>query len=60
MKVLSLYTGAAGLDLGLEASGFEIVGCVEANEDARRTLKQNRPAWKLATPGDIHEHDRLW
>lgn len=52
--VLSLFTGAGGLDLGLEASGFEPVLCVEVDEDSRATLKKNRPGWRLADPGDIH------
>jgi DNA (cytosine-5)-methyltransferase 1 len=52
--VLSLFTGAGGLDLGLEASGFSIRLCVEIHEDARKTLAANRPDWKLSDPGDIH------
>ena len=52
--VLSLFTGAGGLDLGLEAAGFEPVLCVEVDEDSRATLKRNRPGWRLADPGDIH------
>jgi len=55
-KVLSLFTGAGGLDLGLEAAGFEIAGCVELDVDAQKTLTKNRPDWKLADPGDIHAH----
>jgi DNA (cytosine-5)-methyltransferase 1 len=54
--VLSLFTGAGGLDLGLEAAGFETRLCVEIDEDARRTLSSNRPRWTIATPGDIHQH----
>lgn len=54
-SVLSLFTGAGGLDLGLETAGFEPVLCVEIDEDSRATLKQNRPRWRLAEPGDIHE-----
>lgn len=56
-QVLSLFTGAGGLDLGLEAAGFEIAGCVEMDDDARRTLAWNRPSWTVATPGNIHAHD---
>lgn len=51
---LSLFTGAGGMDLGLEAAGFKPVLCVEVDEDSRATLKKNRPGWRLADPGDIH------
>lgn len=56
MKVLSLFTGAGGLDLGLERAGFEIAGCVEADRDCRETLRKNRPEWRLIEPGNIHAH----
>lgn len=56
MKVLSLFTGAGGLDLGLERAGFEVTGCVEMDRDAQLTLEVNRPSWRRLTPGDIHSH----
>lgn len=52
--VLSLYTGAGGLDLGLEAAGFQVVLCVELDKSCRATLARNRPKWRLAEPGDVH------
>jgi len=55
LSVLSLFTGAGGLDLGLEAAGFKPVLCVENDEDARATLQNNRPSWRLSEPGDIHQ-----
>ena len=56
MKSISLFTGAGGLDLGLEAAGFEPAICVESDEDARPTLRLNRPNWRLLDPGDIYSH----
>lgn len=55
LSLLSLFTGAGGLDVGLEAAGFRTVLCVENDADCRMTLKYNRPHWRLADPGDIHE-----
>lgn len=56
-SVVSLYSGAGGLDLGLEAAGLEVVLCVELDSDCRATLARNRPDWTLSDPGDIFELD---
>ena len=56
MKVLSLFTGAGGLDLGLERAGLKIAGCVERDDDCQLTIEANRPEWRRARPGDIHAH----
>jgi len=55
MKVISLFTGAGGLDLGLEAAGFDIALCIEKDPLASKTLERNRPTWLRAEPGDIHQ-----
>lgn len=51
--VLSCFSGAGGLDLGLEAAGFRTVGLLETDQDARRTLATNRPGWPLLAPADV-------
>lgn len=51
----SLFSGAGGLDLGLERTGFNVKLCVELDAVARKTLKANRPHWLLADPGDVHK-----
>lgn len=43
LTVVSLFSGALGLDLGLETSGFSIRVAVECNRFAAATIKRNRP-----------------
>ncbi len=52
LKVVSLYSGAGGLDLGFEAAGFRVQAAVEFDKWACETLRQNRK-WKLFED-DIH------
>jgi DNA (cytosine-5)-methyltransferase 1 len=50
--VLSLYTGAGGLDYGFETAGFRTAVAVELDDICVRTLKQNR-RWPIISD-DIH------
>lgn len=43
MKLISLFSGAMGLDLGLEQAGFKTAACVEIDADAAATIALNRP-----------------
>ncbi|MBU1862689.1 MAG: DNA cytosine methyltransferase [Candidatus Omnitrophica bacterium] len=43
---VSLFTGAFGLDLGLEKAGFEIKACVEKDDNCVKTIVANRPSLK--------------
>ena len=45
--VISLFSGAGGLDIGLEIAGFETLACIEMDADCRATLRHNRPHWNL-------------
>jgi DNA (cytosine-5)-methyltransferase 1 len=45
--VISLFSGALGLDLGLERAGFEIRVAVECNKFAAATIRANRPKLPL-------------
>ena len=54
LSVISLYTGAGGLDFGFEAAGFRTAVAVELDPGACRTIRRNRPEWSLIER-DIHE-----
>jgi DNA (cytosine-5)-methyltransferase 1 len=43
-KSISLFSGAMGLDLGLEMAGFETAVAVEINPVAARTIAFNKPS----------------
>jgi DNA (cytosine-5)-methyltransferase 1 len=47
LPVISLFSGAMGLDLGLERAGFRIAVAVECNPHAIKTIQTNRPELPL-------------
>jgi DNA (cytosine-5)-methyltransferase 1 len=51
---ISFFTGAMGLDLGLEQAGFAVRLASEIDEDAVATIKLNRP--HIPVIGDIHQY----
>ncbi|MDA8350650.1 MAG: DNA (cytosine-5-)-methyltransferase [Pseudomonadota bacterium] len=55
MSVISLYTGAGGLDLGLEAAGLRVSLAVEMDAKACDTLRENRGRNWHVFQGDIHD-----
>jgi DNA (cytosine-5)-methyltransferase 1 len=46
-SLVSLFSGAMGLDLGLHAAGFETVACAETDEACLQTIRKNRPKLKV-------------
>jgi DNA (cytosine-5)-methyltransferase 1 len=61
LQVLSFFTGAMGLDLGLEEAGLETILACEFDKWSRETIKVNRPDLPLlgdvwaCTPSSVRE-----
>lgn len=55
-SVLSLFTGGGGLDIGLEMAGLNTVACVDNDPESCKTLRHNRPEWKVFE-GDIRNFE---
>ncbi|WP_423494522.1 DNA cytosine methyltransferase [Microbacterium esteraromaticum] len=53
-RVVSLFSGGGGLDLGFEAAGCETVVTVDNDPEACKTLRYNRPEWDVFE-GDIRD-----
>jgi DNA (cytosine-5)-methyltransferase 1 len=53
-KALSFFSGALGLDLGLERAGLEILLASEIDKSCRETITLNRPHTALI--GDINDY----
>src|SRR6516162_2316465 len=52
LNLVSLFTGAGGLDAGFKAAGFRTVAAVELDRDCCATLRANR-TWPVIEE-DIH------
>ncbi len=47
MNIVSLFTGAMGLDLGLEAAGFQAEVCADTDRFCRETIAANKPESRI-------------
>ena len=57
-KVISLFTGAMGLDLGLHKAGrFEILACVEVEKVFCDTIRENIAIGNLPERPRVYEYD---
>lgn len=63
IPLVSFFTGCGGLDLGFESIGFTHVAAFEHNDIFCRTLRLNKPKWKIFGPpfhaGDVCEVDEV-
>jgi DNA (cytosine-5)-methyltransferase 1 len=57
-KVISLFSGAMGLDVGLEKTGrFKVLACVESEEAFARTIELNKSAGRIAGRPAVFNRD---
>ncbi|MCM1028782.1 MAG: DNA (cytosine-5-)-methyltransferase [Pseudoflavonifractor sp.] len=47
LKIISLFSGAGGLDIGFERAGFKTAVAVEIDPSCCDTLRTNRPCWAI-------------
>ncbi|KEQ54967.1 DNA cytosine methyltransferase [Sphingobium chlorophenolicum] len=63
VPLVSFFTGCGGMDLGFEQIGFDNVAAFEHNEIFCRTLRKNRPTWKVFGPpfgsGDVSKYEEV-
>lgn len=61
--VVSFFSGCGGMDLGLEAAGYRHIALFEINEIFCKTIRCNRPKWKVFGPpthhGDVSKFDEI-
>ncbi len=55
LRALSFFSGAMGLDLGLERAGIHLLLACESDPTCRRTISANRP--DIGLIGDIWRYD---
>lgn len=57
-KTISLFSGAMGLDLGIESTGrFDLLACVEKEPTFCETIRKNRDAGRLPSDLLIYQED---
>lgn len=54
-SVISLFSGAGGLDLGFESEGFTLLEAIDSNAWCIKTLQRNRPQWNVIL-GDVRAY----
>ncbi|WP_457649654.1 DNA cytosine methyltransferase [Profundibacter sp.] len=63
IPIVSFFTGCGGMDLGFEAVGFKHIAAFEFNEIFCKTLRVNRPKWKVFGPphfnGDVSKTEEI-
>jgi DNA (cytosine-5)-methyltransferase 1 len=63
VPLVSFFTGCGGLDLGFESVGYNHVAAFEINELFCKTLRRNRPGWKVFGPpthsGDVSDFEAV-
>src|SRR4051812_34836290 len=53
LSAISLFSGAMGLDLGLEKAGLHVAVCQDIDPSACETIRLNRPRGLNVLEGDL-------
>lgn len=56
IKVLSFFTGAGGLDLGFDFSGFDVVYATDLEDDCCKSLEMNKGSL-ISEQTFVHQKD---
>jgi DNA (cytosine-5)-methyltransferase 1 len=59
-RAISLFSGAGGLDYGMQAAGFSVVASTDIEEYACKTLRLNFPTTKVVGPPELSGDFRQW
>ncbi len=63
IPLVSFFTGCGGMDLGFETAGFRHMAAFEFNELFCKTLRANRPKWRVFGPpthsGDVSKFEEV-
>lgn len=59
LKALSFFSGAMGLDLGLEKAGIEIISACEVDKYCQKTIKRNKPTLPLISDVQAYSADEI-
>ena len=59
LKALSFFSGAMGMDIGLEKAGIDVILACESAKFIRETIKLNKPKLKIIDDINIYSSNDI-
>ena len=59
LKALSFFSGAMGMDIGLEKAGIDVILACESEKFIRETIKLNKPKLKIIDDINIYSSNDI-